>query len=544
MNDDDSIHVIIALIIGAFFLLVGGLVLMIKAMINLSFFMIAAALFLLISGDRKKKKNRYTSYIIPDLSTLKNGSDNPETGELKEEVSGPKVNGQSEFRPAGSIPPKEIDLFSEREKEIEAQKRSAEQIKTPEEQRKSIKLPPGVDSSQLEAVGLEMEEGNYWFLLKDGTMYFREGDYLGSGGYARYKYQVKRIVIDGYKTVGLGAFSGFSECQEVIFTNPSVRIQNGAFMHCHKLETVSFAGEWEEMGDVFRDTPYEAKRQGVEFLPEYLRGSTIAKSEWGKKFLESIHKEIDLMYTPKGPKDDRFVYDPDAVNNDGFVDCECGFADSFEAIIRGAIAGEPDLMYLLAETLNYNLNELTKDQIKKALAFLSDACRDVSLRDLYIRAAEAGSAQAGLWCAFSMDTGKNGFSKDPQGAGEMLDKIERIPHTLALAELSFLLEEADKLTDKAYDADLEEDEIADQHGFKTGTYEHLLPNPDWRKLHGRAGNTLIFMSEIGLPYVIGEKLYGGGSYSCDDDLNDQKIAEDKNAWLAWCHEKGIDIKLL
>ena len=448
----------------------------------------------------------------------------------------------SEFRSARSILLKVNSLFSKRKKEIEAQKILAEKIKAQKGQQKFIKLPPGVDRSQLEAVGIEMKEG-YWFLLKDGTMYFREGDYLGNGEYGRYKYQVKRIVIDDYNAVGLGAFAGFSECQEVIFTNPSVRIQNGAFMHCHKLETVSFAGEWEEIGEAFHDTPYEAKRQRVEFIPEYLRGSVIAKGEWGKKFLESVHKEIDLMYTPEGPKDARFVYDPDAENQDGYVDCECGFADSFAAIIRGAIAGEPDLMYLLAETLNYNLNGRMKDQVKRALTFLSDDYRNVSSRDLYIRAAEAGSAHAGLWCAFSMDTGKTGFSKDPQGSGEMLNKIEHIPHTLVLAELSFLPEEVDKLTQKAYAADLEEDEIADQHGFIAGTYEHLLPNPDWRQLHGRAGNTLVFMSEIGLPYVIGEKIYGGGCYSCDDDLNDEKIAEEKNAWLTWCHEKGIEIKL-
>ena len=29
-----------------------------------------------------------------------------------------------------------------------------------------------------------------------------------------------------------------------------------------------------------------------------------------------------------------------------------------------------------------------------------------------------------------------------------------------------------------YDADREEDEIVNQHGFRTGEYEHLLPNPD------------------------------------------------------------------
>ena len=59
-------------------------------------------------------------------------------------------------------------------------------------------------------------QSGYWFLLKDGTLYFREGDYLGSGRYGQHKFQVKRIVIEDYNTIELGAFAGFSECQEVI----------------------------------------------------------------------------------------------------------------------------------------------------------------------------------------------------------------------------------------------------------------------------------------------------------------------------------------
>ena len=304
---------------------------------------------------------------------------------------------------------------------------------------------------------------------------------------------------------------------------------------------VNFAGEWEEMGDVFRDTPYEAKRQGVEFVSECLRSNTITKGEWGKKFLESIHKEIDLMYTPEGPDNLLFTY---SSFDDDYVYCECGFANSFEAIIRGAIAGEPDLMYLLAETLNYNLNDMMIDGIKEALTFLSGDDQNLSLCEFYLRAAVAGSSYAGLWCAFSLDTGKNGFSKDPLRAGKMLDKIEYIPHTLSLAELSFLPEEIDKLNKKAYDVDLEEDLIEDQYRFIPGNHAHLLPKPSWLQLCGRTGNALVFMSKIGLPYVIGKEVCAQSEYFCGSFLNDKKIAEEKNAWLAWCHKKGLDIKLM
>ena len=128
-----------------------------------------------------------------------------------------------------------------------------------------INLPPGVDRSQVDAIGLEMSSG-YWILLKDDTLYFREGDYLGSGTYGRYRHRVKRIVIEDYKTVQIGSFMGFSECREVVFTNPSVRLQAAVFKHCHKLENVIFAGDFVAMDDAFRDTPYEAKLQNAQNL--------------------------------------------------------------------------------------------------------------------------------------------------------------------------------------------------------------------------------------------------------------------------------------
>ncbi len=412
------------------------------------------------------------------------------------------------------------------------------------EQAKIIKLPSGVDRSEVDAVGLEMEDG-YWILLKDGTLYFRGGVYLGRGGYTNYKYQVKRIIIEDFKTIGIVAFEGFSECGEVVITNPNVTIQFAAFRHCHKLEKVSFAGEWFEFDEAFRDTPYEAKLQGVEFVPEYLRNSVLAKGEWGKKLLENLHKEIDLMYTPEGPKDEIFIYNPDSTIFDdddyyGELHSFFGFADSIGSIIRGGIAGEPEMLYLLAEMFYYNLYSFINGAAAAALAFFSDDFQNVTFCDLYLRAAEAGSALAGLWCAYSLDTGLNGFSQDPQKAEEILKKIAKIPDTLSLTELGFLAEEVDKLTEKAYYVDAEEDIIGNQYDFKPGTYEHLLPNPDWRKLHDRANKTQIIMIAIGLPYVIDKSFY---LKDYGDSIRN-KIAEEKSAWLKWCRDKGIKIDLM
>lgn len=242
-------------------------------------------------------------------------------------------------------------------------------------------------------------------------------------------------------------------------------------------------------------------------------GSAIEEGEWGKKFLESIHKEIELMYTTEGP--DICFYDPE-INQS--VYSEDGFAESYEAIIRGAIAGEPNMIYLLAEIMNYSLSDRLKTEIKSALIFLSDDFRNISECELYFRAAKAGSAHAKLWCAFSMDTGKDGFLNDSLSAEIILNSITKFPDTLALSELRFLSYEEDKLYEEAHYVDLDED-----------TYNYIA-NPSSFVLYERFEKIIAFMASIGLPYVI--------------DYHFDKIAENKNAWLDWCLKKGIDIKLM
>ena len=212
-------------------------------------------------------------------------------------------------------------------------------------------------------------------------------------------------------------------------------------------------------------------------MTEYLRGSEIVQGEWGRELLENIRREIELMYTPEGPQDEFFVYTPDPSFDDdheGLLYSTFGFADSFGSIIRGGVAGEPELLYLLAEMFYY-IFFTYMNEAAAALAFFSDDFHDVTFCDLYLRAAGAGSGLAGLWCAYSMDTGKNGFPSDLQRAEDILGIITKISDILALRELSFLAEEADKLTQKAYDVDAEEDIIGDRYNFKPGTYEHLLP---------------------------------------------------------------------
>ena len=85
MNDNDSIHAIIALIIGLVTLL-GGMISMNVATIVLSFIPIAASLYLLLSDNKSKYGSRNTTPYVPNLSAIIE-SDSLKTGEQNEAES-------------------------------------------------------------------------------------------------------------------------------------------------------------------------------------------------------------------------------------------------------------------------------------------------------------------------------------------------------------------------------------------------------------------------------------------------------------------------
>lgn len=406
--------------------------------------------------------------------------------------------------------------------------------------RKDIILPSGIDQSQLVSIGMEMKRG-YWVLLTNGTLHFFGGDVLEYAAYDSYKSQVRRIVIDDFWAIGPHAFEGFSECTEVVLSRPFVQILDCAFAHCHKLEKVVFPEEIDAEESAFRDTPYEAKQHNVEFVPEYLRHNSISKGEWGQKLLKAINDDIEKMYTDDAT-DREIEYGPldDSGKFSRRIFYFYYFSDSIDIIIHGALAGEPELMYLLAEHLHYS--EDTRVPVQDYIDVLSNRSVDLSEREWYILAAKSGSELARLWCAFCMDTGECGFEEDHESAEAMLQGIKSWPETLALPELAFMVEAVDDIHEKAYDADRIEDDIADAYHYVQGTYEHLLPHPSWQTLHTNADNVSAFMAQIGLPYVLDTEEY----YNRDPDIDNtiEQIKTEKNKWLSWCDNKGLKIRLM
>ena len=103
--------------------------------------------------------------------------------------------------------------------------------------------------------------------------------------------------------------------------------------------------------------------------------------------------------------------------------------------------------------------------------------------------------------------------------------------------MTFLRNEFLDLVEEAYDADRNEDFIGDEHGFREGEYEHLLPDPDWRSLYLRYIDLAYFILYLGLPYFPHTQGY---DYKWPIDYDDVagRLSATVADWEVWCREKG------
>ena len=273
--------------------------------------------------------------------------------------------------------------------------------------------------------------------------------------------------------------------------------------------------------------------------PVPLDNQVISKGEWGQKLLQSLHDEVELFYTAKGPE----VFDIDfGLLVDYFryhTDFVTGFANSVEMIARGALAGEPELMYLMGELLeNYWWPD---DLFLEYLDSLAGMEQNRTASDWYILAANAGSERARLWCAYCLDTGQYHFEQDHNRSEIMLREVQKLPDTLAFPELSFLAQEVADIRERAHYIDWLEDDITSDYGEDNPEYP--LPDPNYITLHKRGDNIVEFMALLGLPDVITVP----AQLPAPDECVIKKIEnlkEQKEGWLKWCHEKGLEIKLM
>ncbi len=274
--------------------------------------------------------------------------------------------------------------------------------------------------------------------------------------------------------------------------------------------------------------------------PVPLDNQVISKGEWGQKLLQSIHDEVELFYTAKGPE----TFD---VFFECLVDCchlnyGIGFANSAEMIARGALAGEPELMYLMGGLLE---NCWCSDNLFEYLDRLAGTELNRTASDWYILAANAGSERARLWCAYCMDTGQYDFEQDHNRSEKMLCEVQKLPDTLAFPELSFLAQESADMHAKAdYIYGIEE---TIESSFGADNDEYPMPDPGYFTLHRRSDNIVEFMALLGLPDVITAPSQWPGWPEGPEERAIKKIENLKvqnERWLKWCHEKGLEIKLM
>lgn len=265
-------------------------------------------------------------------------------------------------------------------------------------------------------------------------------------------------------------------------------------------------------------------------MPESRQECYIGGTPNGKRFLELMHRDTKDMSTMKGLNN----------NHDPWrADDRVWFEDSIYAMLEGRRAGEPYMMFLFAE-LFYRSTEFR-------IVYCEVEELDTDSAYWFLEAAKAGSVHAMLWCAWCMDQGIKGFSKDPLASAAMLEHMPKIPKTLGLSEMQFLKVELLSLVDQAYEADLEEDEVTDYYDsrlhYTYDDYKCFLPNPDWRILHIRYVALGTMMVDMGLPYVLEEYGYNYEWTSHFYDAADL-IKQEKNSLLDWCRGKGMDIDLV
>lgn len=241
----------------------------------------------------------------------------------------------------------------------------------------------------------------------------------------------------------------------------------------------------------------------------------IAQGEYGRKFIESIHREIERIKTEKH-KIEKYKYiNKWGIEDVSYIDVSCRdlFVEPLEFLFKGASNKEPAMMYLAAEfcynlyirqglfgslwySYSYELrNDLWKlirsdfdclDMFKKCDWDFEDI-EDYNLCDMFVEAAECGSPHAQWWCAYCMEHGINGFIEDPEDSRKMIENINTPIETLDFNELYFLKEEFSELNFIHT--------CADTSGFPEDY------NPGSNALSRRTGVFAAFVASLGLSHL-------------------------------------------
>lgn len=268
------------------------------------------------------------------------------------------------------------------------------------------------------------------------------------------------------------------------------------------------------------------------------------------------------------------------------------FNNCFSILLQGALAGDPELLLMFAEHLNYRFwiteigeynlaNEVAWNLLFKCLEgedsdcetypehhtwteemssanyddiqkiWKSDRVREwrrnyLSPMYWYKQAAEAGSDMAKLWCAYCMDTGSSGFQEDHPASDKMLASINDMPDSLSIKGFDFLLITALRLEKECENTDLLEDELCVEHdpAEKERMKKKIRRRPAaWREYRDILR---ILMANLGLLYSLWEEPYYYKWECNNDDFYHicQKIITQKGNWYRWCLDRNINISLM
>lgn len=339
----------------------------------------------------------------------------------------------------------------------------------------------------------------------------------GTNTYAAYSKLPARILIRGFDHIEKGAFEFFTDCEEVFFDVPFVKIDSLAFAHCYKLSKITFKGECDVADDAFADTPYLAETAGIPYVPEYVKGEYIVKGEYGSLFLAEIRYSI-ASYRNIGA----FKLFP---ANDGR-----NYVFNIDTIRKGAKAKEPAMLYLFAELMNYSYVESKN----KHLANFTKQELAVPVRDWYLLAAANGSPHAQLWCIYCMERGIEGFEKDPAQAKQILAQFRENLQDVDLTELAFFDLEISSLSAQIDDAGRFED-LYTSINCSTSEFWRQVPGVSQARSRDVMRAVAFSAAVLGLTYAPQEEMMNSANNEEYEELL-RHIIKTKKPWKKWFAE--------
>ena len=381
-------------------------------------------------------------------------------------------------------------------------------------------------------------ENGKWMLSKDGTLTILLNGLLPKyGSFYFIRFKVLHLVIKGDVTeIEDGAFENYYNLESVDFRMDKLPvIGTDAFAHCPKLQEITIpeglALSAFDMLFSFGDTPAANRYFGSNDDEE-----NYDSPDW-KIFIATLETGITSL-TAKH-------------ENEPLELEKC-----LNVICDGCEKNDPIMLFLGARFANYasRANEYLLYGGSQKYSLLYGHCHipitfsrklrsfpyqhdfpffnDDEVKDLYIRAAEAGSLHALLWCAWCYAEGQAPFSANQKKAEDYIKKASilrdkkgeqfHLIDYLRMKELADLFAvQLEWIDDHAHDIDVEED--------YNSCFRLTLPDPSWRVLCERIRYLQTFARTLGVTTeVFFDSIYSNARCGFDAYNSETELT-----WIAW-----------